>query len=556
MRRIAQEFAREQPTASRFQSLRRWTSRLSFLLVWGAALLVAAAGVGAYALDRRVPRARRGADSVRPWLPPGESVDVSIYLTPSGDREALRDAEQPTLVLRNLTDDVSVTVPLPPATRLHGVPLWAHVCVRLPPIDAELEETEHCVGAAPLTLRRPWIVKRDGSGVDEALFWRFTQYPLVLRLLDVGGDGALDAEAARDGHALRRLGLRLDVNGTVYKPVAFVDDALALSTEARVLSRNLSHPDPTILFRVARCGVLSFVVRREMRPRLALGRSGAVADGQRRRLRDESVWRTCALLALKFGYGVAYLYLLDLGADQVMKERVAREIVRYTVAPGVAPAVIVLLVALHNWPHVDAASHLYLGTFPLVFGVALYAKIRDGLPYYLFSLIHNRNAQIELITSTVDNLIWFHFVFVALLIWSSFIGSATRAGGSMVYFGAVPLLAAATLYAFIYDEQSRTLNDWFAFVLTDLFYYIGFVAMVNQVLINYRLKSVAHLPIKLFVYKIVATFADDAFAWLVGVSRKHRLMTLRDDVLLVVFLYQWWAYRVDASRPHEFHRRR
>ena len=229
---------------------------------------------------------------------------------------------------------------------------------------------------------------------------------------------------------------------------------------------------------------------------------------------------------------------------------------RYTVAPGVAPAVIVLLVALHNWPHVDAASHLYLGTFPLVFGVALYANIRDGLPYYLFSLIHNRNAQIELITSTVDNLIWFHFVFVALLIWSSFIGSATRAGGSMVYFYAVPLLAAATLYSFIYDEQSRTLNDWFAFVLTDLFYYIGFVAMVNQVLINYRLKSVARLPTKLLVYKIIATFADDAYAWLVDMPLKHRLMTLRDDVLLVVFLYQWWAYRVDASRPHEYHRRR
>ena len=144
MQRDEQEPVRE-PTASISQSLRRWTSRLSCLLVWGAALLIAAAGVGAYALDRRVPRARHGVDSVRPWLPPGESVDVSIYLTASGDREALRDVEQPTLLLRSLTDDVSVTVPLPPATRLHGVPLWAHVCVLLPPIDAELEETEHCL---------------------------------------------------------------------------------------------------------------------------------------------------------------------------------------------------------------------------------------------------------------------------------------------------------------------------------------------------------------------------------------------------------------------------
>ena len=53
-----------------------------------------------------------------------------------------------------------------------------------------------------------------------------------------------------------------------------------------------------------------------------------------------------------------------------------------------------------------------------------------------------------------------------------------------------------------------------------------------------------------------ASFADDAFAWLAETPLKHRLMTLRDDVLLVVFLYQWWAYRPDASRPHEYHRRR
>ena len=132
MQRDAQEPVRD-PTASISQSLRRWTSRLAHLLGWGTALLVAAACVGAYALDRRVPRARRGADSVRPWLPPGESVDVSIYLTASGDPEALRDAAQPTLLLRNLTDDVSVTVPVPPATRLHGVPLWA----KLLPVEAE-----------------------------------------------------------------------------------------------------------------------------------------------------------------------------------------------------------------------------------------------------------------------------------------------------------------------------------------------------------------------------------------------------------------------------------
>jgi hypothetical protein len=33
---------------------------------------------------------------------------------------------------------------------------------------------------------------------------------------------------------------------------------------------------------------------------------------------------------------------------------------------------------------------------------------------------------------------------------------------------------------------------------------------------------------------------------------KHKLMTLRDDVVFLGFLYQWWIYPSDARRPNEF----
>ena len=29
-------------------------------------------------------------------------------------------------------------------------------------------------------------------------------------------------------------------------------------------------------------------------------------------------------------------------------------------------------------------------------------------------------------------------------------------------------------------------------------------------------------------------------------------MTLRDDVIFLGFLYQWWAYRADRTRPNEY----
>ena len=32
----------------------------------------------------------------------------------------------------------------------------------------------------------------------------------------------------------------------------------------------------------------------------------------------------------------------------------------------------------------------------------------------------------------------------------------------------------------------------------------------------------------------------------------HRLATLRDDLIFFIYLYQYWIYPVDKSRPNEF----
>lgn len=79
--------------------------------------------------------------------------------------------------------------------------------------------------------------------------------------------------------------------------------------------------------------------------------------------------------------------------------------------------------------------------------------------------------------------------------------------------------------------------------------------MCPQIFINYKLKSVAHMPWRVLIYKAFNTFIDDVFAWWIMAERttkKHRLMTLRDDLVFLVFLYQRYLYPVDASRPDEF----
>ena len=100
--------------------------------------------------------------------------------------------------------------------------------------------------------------------------------------------------------------------------------------------------------------------------------------------------------------------------------------------------------------------------------------------------------------------------------------------------------------------QYKSWWSWLVSCLADGFYFVGFAHMLPQIYINYRLRSVAHLPVRALMYKGFNTFIDDVFAFAVTMPLKHRLMTLRDDVVFLLFLYQWFVYPSDKSRPNEF----
>ncbi|KAH0609741.1 uncharacterized protein H6S33_012287 [Morchella sextelata] len=120
-----------------------------------------------------------------------------------------------------------------------------------------------------------------------------------------------------------------------------------------------------------------------------------------------------------------------------------------------------------------------------------------------------------------------------------------------LYWVAVPLLAAYAAYSLMYDTH----KSWYSFIITTLVgsvYAYGFLMMVPSLYINYRLKSVAHMPRKTMVYKLLNTFIDDLFAFTIKMPTLHRLATLRDDVIYFIALYQAWIYRVDYRRVNEF----
>jgi hypothetical protein len=60
------------------------------------------------------------------------------------------------------------------------------------------------------------------------------------------------------------------------------------------------------------------------------------------------------------------------------------------------------------------------------------------------------------------------------------------------------------------------------------FYLKGFIMMTPQLFINYKLKSVSHLPWRMMTYKALNTFIDDLFAFVIKMPTMYRLGCFRD----------------------------
>lgn len=114
-----------------------------------------------------------------------------------------------------------------------------------------------------------------------------------------------------------------------------------------------------------------------------------------------------------------------------------------------------------------------------------------------------------------------------------------------------PLVIGYAIYSLAY----KTHKSWYSWILNSLVgavYMFGFILMCPQLYLNYKLKSVAHLPWRQMTYKFLNTIIDDLFAFVIKMPILHRLSVFRDDVIFLIFLYQRWIYRVDKSRVNEF----
>lgn len=114
-----------------------------------------------------------------------------------------------------------------------------------------------------------------------------------------------------------------------------------------------------------------------------------------------------------------------------------------------------------------------------------------------------------------------------------------------------PLAICYMIYSVLYIEH----KGWYSFILNNSYGFLltfGFIMMTPQLFINYKLKSVAHLPWRMMTYKALNTFIDDIFAFVIKMPTMYRIGCFRDDIVFFIFLYQRYIYRVDHSRLNEF----
>ncbi|XP_074601103.1 uncharacterized protein LOC141855105 [Brevipalpus obovatus] len=137
----------------------------------------------------------------------------------------------------------------------------------------------------------------------------------------------------------------------------------------------------------------------------------------------------------------------------------------------------------------------------------------------------------------------------------SYVNSSTREFDEMAFkylsWACFPLLIGYAIYSLLYQEH----KGWYSWVLGMVYGFLltfGFISMTPQLFINYKLKSVAHLPWRMLTYKFLNTFIDDIFAFVIKMPTMYRIGCFRDDIIFIVYLYQKFKYRTDLKRVNEF----
>eukprot|EP00927_Polykrikos_kofoidii_P065546 TRINITY_DN61287_c0_g1_i1.p1 TRINITY_DN61287_c0_g1~~TRINITY_DN61287_c0_g1_i1.p1 ORF type:complete len:553 (+),score=89.03 TRINITY_DN61287_c0_g1_i1:140-1798(+) len=106
----------------------------------------------------------------------------------------------------------------------------------------------------------------------------------------------------------------------------------------------------------------------------------------------------------------------------------------------------------------------------------------------------------------------------------------------------LPLAVAFGLYR-LFTTRFRSWYSWVILTLAVCSQTAGFVVMTPQVFMNYRMKSVDHLPWRALTYQAMNTFIDDIFMLCIRMPEVQKYSVFRDDLVFVVCCIQRWMYK-------------
>mmetsp|Transcript_126072 Transcript_126072/g.356495 ORF Transcript_126072/g.356495 Transcript_126072/m.356495 type:complete len:292 (+) Transcript_126072:166-1041(+) len=116
----------------------------------------------------------------------------------------------------------------------------------------------------------------------------------------------------------------------------------------------------------------------------------------------------------------------------------------------------------------------------------------------------------------------------------------------------LPMIGAFCAYRLVW-VKFRSWYSWIVLSLAISSQTCGFVVMTPQVFMNYRLKSVEHLPWRALTYQAVNTFIDDVFVLCIRVPEVQKYSVFRDDIIFIVCCVQRWLYRKPAGTDGALH---
>lgn len=415
-------------------------------------------------------------------------------------------------------------------------------------VDSSPQQTQHEVIIAETLFDLTRIINQS-QNEEFASYYKYYKQALVLRVVTdtelypvhnpVRGDGYGMIIDDTSNHIINYKNDNNDQSPShqhYYRPLFYVDDiALRHSSQVELASQDTGKPPVKLIIKISFITPFRDVVQRQLSLSMKMA---------------EQLLRQNELDEIRYMISDEYMYkfiltqiigLIHLSLDYLaFKNEIGFYVGRGKDVTGIS------LSSIYSRSACDVIIFLYLieggnTSWFVLFGIALSIGVE------LWKLIKFLQPKVNIK----------RFPFVSFRDLSQ-LNSAEQL--TVDYDGIARTYLSLVLYPLVlglalYGRQFYAYKSWYSWTISNLanaVYTFGFICLCPQLYINYRLKSVAHMPWKVFVYKIFNTFIDDVFAFLIEMPMKHKIMTLRDDVVFLIFLIQAYIYRVDKTRANEF----